>query len=85
VIFDRLALVATRCLGCGEVGLFLGKQRTPFKRVSLSSTRTKKRQIISVFNRSGGPFKSKITIRVLTSGKPVKIEGFGVLQRPFLS
>jgi subtilisin family serine protease len=84
VIFDRLALVATKCRGCGTVGIFSGRQKFPFKKVNLSSTRTKKLQIITVFSKKNGPYKSKITIKVLTSGKPVKIEGFGVLLKPLV-
>ena len=85
VFFDRLALIATKCRGCGTVGLFFDKQKTPFKKVKLGATKTKKLQVVTVFNKNNGPFKAKITIKVLTGGKPVKIEGLGVLLRPFLS
>ena len=70
----RIALVATKCKGCGTVAVMLGKK--VLKKVSLASTKTRKLQIITIANLSS--LKSGvITIKVLT-GKPVRIEGLGI-------
>jgi subtilisin family serine protease len=82
VVAHQVALVATKCRGCGTVGLFLvgGNGRLGlYKRINLSSNSTKKMQIIPMYKQSG-IWQSKLVLKVLTSGKPVKIEGIGVSQ-----
>lgn len=70
----RLALVATRCPGCGTVDVYLGS--TLLRRLSLGASTTRRTQILAVANfasvRSG-----TVTIKVYSSGKPVTIEGLG--------
>jgi DNA-binding beta-propeller fold protein YncE len=74
----RLALVATRCPGCGVVDV--KRDGTLLKRVNLTATTTKKRQIIPVANLAG-VVSGTITITVATSGKPVFIDGLGISRR----
>jgi DNA-binding beta-propeller fold protein YncE len=71
----RLALVATRCPGCGVVDVRMGG--TLLKKVSLASTTTKRRQIIPVAS-FAGVVSGTVTITVATSGKPVFIDGLAV-------
>jgi bacillolysin len=74
----RLALVATKCNGCGTVKVLLGNRL--LKKVNLNANRTKKKQFISV--KTFGSIKSgKIKIVVASRGKTVKIEGLGVSKR----
>jgi hypothetical protein len=71
----RVALVATKAPGQGKVNIMLGK--TLLKQVNLSSTTTKKKQ---VFEQEFAAAKSgTVKLVVATSGKPVKIEGLGVV------
>jgi hypothetical protein len=74
----RIALVATKARGHGKVGVYLG--RTLLKTVSLSSTRTRKKQLIPIATFTSGR-SGTIKIKVLTSGRPVRIEGLGVATR----
>lgn len=71
----RLALVATKCPGCGVVDVKVGG--TLLKRVNLNATTTKKRQMIAL-GTFPGVVAGTITITVVTSGKPVFIDGLGV-------
>ena len=71
----RLALVATRCPGCGTVNVKMGG--TLLKKVSLAATATKKQQVIPLAT-FPGVVAGTITITVTTSGKPVFIDGLGV-------
>jgi hypothetical protein len=71
----RVALVATKAPGQGKVNIMLGQ--TLLKQVNLSSATTQKKQVFeSVLPaaRSG-----TIKLVVATSGKPVRIEGLGVV------
>jgi hypothetical protein len=71
----RVALVATKAPGQGKVNIMLGQ--TVLKTVNLSSTTTQKKQVFeSTFPaaRSG-----TVKLVVATSGKPVRIEGLGVV------
>jgi hypothetical protein len=71
----RLALVATRCPTCGVVDVSMGG--TLVKRVNLAFSSTQKSQIIPLASFPGvvaGP----VTITVVSSGKPVFIDGLGV-------
>jgi subtilisin-like proprotein convertase family protein len=76
VVADQLALIVTKCPGCGTVDVFL--DTTFLKRVSLNATTTRHKQVVAL-----APFGSQstgdVTITVHSSGKPVKIEGLGVL------
>ena len=71
----RVALVATKAPGAGKVNIMLG--RTLLRQVNLNSTTTRKKQVFeSVLPavRSG-----TVKLEVATSGKPVRIEGLGVV------
>lgn len=76
VRFTKLALVATRCDGCGTVKVYRGS--TLLKTVSLDSSRYRKRQVIPIKYYSSLARESTITIKVVSSGKPVRIEGLAL-------
>jgi hypothetical protein len=71
----RLAIVATKCPGCGTIKVYLGNKL--LRRIRLASSSVKKRQVIELATfdavRSG-----KLRAVVTSSGRPVKIEGIGV-------
>jgi hypothetical protein len=71
----RVALVATKAPGQGKVNIMLGK--TLLKQVNLSSTTTKKKQVFE--QEFASATSGTIKLVVATSGKPVKIEGLGVV------
>lgn len=71
----RLALVATRCRGCGVVDVLLDGKR--LKRINLASTALHKLQVIQVAS-FPGVRHGTVLLRVASSGKPVRIEGFGI-------
>jgi hypothetical protein len=71
-----IALVASKGKGFGQVKVFLGKQL--LKKVSLSATKAKKKQLIDV---ASFPEARDGTVRIVvaTAGKTVRIEGLGLL------
>lgn len=71
----RIALVATRCPTCGTVDVYLGA--TKLKRISLSSSTTKRRQVISVAAFSSVK-SGTVKVKVVSSGKDVFVEGLGL-------
>ncbi len=73
-----VALVATRCRGCGSVKVTYGGK--VLKKVSLAASSRRKRQLIPIGSwaaRHGGRFSVVVT----SSGKPVTIEGLGFSKR----
>jgi hypothetical protein len=74
----RLALVATKCKGCGAVKVMRGSK--VLKKVRLSAARWRKKQLIGIatFNKVT---KGTIKIVVTSRGKPVRIEGLGVSKK----
>jgi acyl dehydratase len=68
----HLALVATSCPGCGTVGVYLNGKL--LKTVSLASTATKTQQVISVADWTSIQ-TGTVTIKTLTSAKPVYVDG----------
>ncbi|GAB2979074.1 CHAP domain-containing protein [Nocardioides montaniterrae] len=70
----RIAVVATTCPTCGKVGVFLNG--TQIGTADLYATTTRKAQIVTV------PVVTlqtgTVTLRVLTNGKPVEIDGIGL-------
>jgi hypothetical protein len=74
----RLALVATTCPRCGAVDVYLGGRR--LKRVDLSSATTKERQVIRIASFTALR-RGWVSIVVVSSGKPVFIEGLGAARR----
>ena len=75
VVVDRLALVATKCPGCGTVKVFLGQIQ--LKKISLDANKVMKKQLISIKNFDSTK-TGKVEIVISSDGKPVKIEGLGV-------
>jgi hypothetical protein len=71
---DRLALLATKCSTCGTVGLYVNGAL--IGKVSLHATTTQNRRLITLpaFTYRTGT----VTIKVLTSGKLVRIDGLGI-------
>jgi hypothetical protein len=70
----RLALVATRCPGCGTVKIFLGTRL--LKKVSLDAAVIRKKRVIGVATFSTRR-TGRLRIRVVSKKKPVLIEGLG--------
>jgi hypothetical protein len=70
---DRVALVATRCSGCGSIAIYVGSHL--IGKVSLAASRTHRRQIIA-FPRFSYR-KGAIMIRTLAA-KPVQIDGIAI-------
>jgi uncharacterized delta-60 repeat protein len=77
VKYRRLAIVATKCSGCGTVKVYLGSSTTPLATISLSASSTRRRQVITV-DVSAALKSGTITIRQSSGGKPVIIEGLAV-------
>ncbi len=71
----RLALVVSTCPGCGTVDVLWNGQR--LKRISLYSSVARTRRVVAI-QPFGAVRTGTVTIRVVTSRKPVKIEGLGV-------
>ncbi|KAA1425011.1 choice-of-anchor D domain-containing protein [Mumia zhuanghuii] len=69
-----IALVVTRCKGCGTVDVLVGKRR--IARVTLSGAGTRHRQVVVLPRRA---FAGPITIKTVTKGKSVRIDGVAVL------
>ena len=70
----QIALVATKCRGCGTVGVYLNG--VLLKKVSLARSSIARKQVIPV---ATFPSLRRGTVKVvvLSSGKPVLIEGLG--------
>jgi hypothetical protein len=73
-----VALVVTKGKRYGVVKVYLGKHL--LKKVSLAAKRTKKRKVVNVAGFSTAR-AGTITVKVVSSGKPVVIEGLGVASR----
>jgi subtilisin family serine protease len=76
VIAKRVQLVVTTCSGCGKVQVFFGS--TYYATFSLASSTTKNKQLITVRVFPYVTSPTTISIRVISSGAPVKIEGLGI-------
>ena len=74
----RVALVASKGRGNGTVQVFLGK--TLLKKVSLNATRTQHKRVISVAS-FATKRRGTITVKVVSSGKVVQVEGLGIASR----
>jgi hypothetical protein len=78
----RLAVLVTTCNGCGTIqvlwnGVALQRAGTTSTKISLASTSTKKKVLVQLKPLAGLQDGTAI-IKVVTSGKPVKIEGLGI-------
>jgi hypothetical protein len=71
---DRLALLATTCPTCGTVGVYVNGALVGA--VNLQATTTRDRQLIEL--PSFGSRTGAVTIKVLTNGKLVRIDGLGI-------
>ena len=71
---DRIAVIATTCSTCGTVGVYIGT--TLVGKINLRTPATHHRSILTlpVFSYRTGT----ITLKVLTSGKSVQIDGLGI-------
>lgn len=68
---SRLAVVATRCPSCGVIGVYVGG--TLLKKLDLRSASTLRKQVLAL-----PPISlrtASVTIKVLSSGKTVQIDG----------
>lgn len=72
--FDQLALVATKCPTCGRVEVSVDGTRVGV--VDLAAASTVHRQVVALPRTVGKV--GTVTIKVLTSGKPVTIDGLAV-------
>lgn len=73
----RLALIATRCPSCGSVEVMVGTSR--LTTVSLYAPTTQRQAIVNVPAFSHR--RTDVTLRVVSSGKPVHIDGLGIAKR----
>jgi len=71
---DRIAIVATRCPTCGIVGVYIGT--TVVGKINLRAAATHYRSILTL--PAFGFRTGTITLKVLTSGKSVQIDGLGI-------
>jgi hypothetical protein len=71
---DRVGIVVTKCPTCGMVGVYVGS--TLVGKISLYS-RTTVRKVVVPLNRFSLRLAT-ITLKVLTSGKLVQIDGLGI-------
>ena len=71
----RIALVATRCATCGTVGVYWNGVLV--KKVSLYASSTQRRALIGVTSFTGVR-SGTLTIRSLTSGKGIQIDGLAL-------
>jgi Tol biopolymer transport system component len=73
VIGERIAVVVTKCNGCGSIRVTFGSST---KTVSLQASSTRPQQVIEVFTYAA-PRSGTVTIESL-SANPVYVEGVGV-------
>lgn len=70
----RVSLIATTCPTCGSVAVYVGGQLAG--KISLVSSSTRHRQVLLV---PGAALRSgTVVVRVLTSGKPVLVDGLAL-------
>ncbi|MFS3127263.1 hypothetical protein ACLM5J_02550 [Nocardioides sp. Bht2] len=74
----RLSLVAGKSRGHGTVKVYAGSRL--LKTVKLSAGRTLAKQVISLGS-LGSSWTGKVRVVVASNGKPVKLEGLGVVTR----
>lgn len=77
VRYRYLAIIVTRCPGCGSIDVYFGS--TKLKSISLSSSTTVRKVLYGISSRTSLSGAGTVSIRVTSSGKPVRIEGLGVL------
>lgn len=75
-VLDRVGIVATRCPKCGRVGVFVGTTRVG----SLDLYRAKKKQRAVLLLPGFTQVTAPVTLKVLTTDKPVIIDGLVVMK-----
>ena len=73
----RLGIVATKCAGCGTVGVYVGSVKVGT--VGLSSTTTRHKQVL-LLPAFASAKSGTVRLKVLSSGKPVRIDGLVVIR-----
>lgn len=76
VFARRIVLVATTCDGCGKVGVYRGS--TLLRRISLDGGSTDRKRFFDVVAFPDVTSLASVKVKVLSSGKPVRIEGLGI-------
>ena len=71
----RLALVATRCRGCGSIKVYWRGQL--LKRVDLSASQTRKKQVIPI-RTFASPATGKVKVVVASDGRKVSVDGLAI-------
>jgi hypothetical protein len=71
---DRVAVIATRCPGCGQIGVYAGTSL--IGKITLAGSPARHQWIFAL--PAFAPEGTKITIKVLSTGKTVEIDGLGV-------
>jgi hypothetical protein len=70
----HLVLVVTKCPGCGSVAVYAGSKK--LRTVNLAATSTRNRVVVSV--PTSALSGVTISIKIVSTRKPVKIDGLGV-------
>jgi thermitase len=76
--FRRIDLVATVCSGCGSVAVYFGSVYYGTFSLNAKSFGTRHLVLVRSSTHMNGP--STVTIKVVTSGKPVMIEGLSLFR-----
>ena len=76
---DRVGLVATRCRGCGKVGVYVG--RTKLGVIGLGS-RSTSRRVVMVLPRPAAPLDGPVRVVVESTDRKVQIDGIVVSGTP---
>jgi hypothetical protein len=74
---DEIALVVTKCRGCGTLAVFW--QNVKIAKVPLSATKTRKKQLVEVADFAAAE-DGLLKLVVTSSGRPVHVDGLGVLR-----
>ena len=74
----RLGIVATQCASCGKVRLLIGGQSVGVIDLTASSPKRKRTLLLPPFSSLR---RGTVTVRVITSGKTVQIDGLVVSRR----
>jgi hypothetical protein len=75
VLTRRIAVIATKCPTCGTLGVYWNG--TLLKKINLAASTTRKRQLVTVAGWAS-PRSGTVKLVVLSSGKPVIVEGLGL-------
>jgi hypothetical protein len=75
VVAKRIAVVVTKCATCGTLGVYWNG--TLLKKLNLAASTTAKKQLITVAGWAS-PRSGAVKLVVLSSGRPVIVEGLGV-------